>query len=668
MWHPRLVRLHDRTMLAAPTGGPVWSINPRTGFLESRAGLTWTGVREYRTPSGVLRVLRRPEQIESAGHLRTLRLLPCTDQHPSGDRDVTPENVDELRVGSTGDSIVVETLDGYRRPVGNVSVARPETIAKMVDAATWQTIVDMLPALRSVHHGGWEPHTGTSLGYNALWLGPHVASEIVSERDDGSVVGEWMGPRGPEPYDVEHVVDPECEVVRKLVRDGGFDPGRLGGNHFAVALKALGGRGGEQSELMRMVDSIDVPTGFDPARSRVSAVVPRQRMATRTRDVQWTVGADRDLPIVSGEWDGDAAAASVFAWAGWPDSPDPAMARRAFLIHDADAPELKGSYKLPIARHRDGRLEIVDAGLRAAASYLPQTDAPQDVLDRARDVLDHYFTRLEATRDAAASQHQRHTMTTKHTIEIGFALGRDALATLDKAGIRLPKPAKFTADEMDANMLREKLGELNESMGEAVAKIAALMQMVSGAEAKMAESEDEYKAKMADMMSKEQAQAEIAKHQEQITALEAQLAAASDSADKLTKERDALLAEVKPLREENLARLRDHAVKLGAEQAKVDAAKTDGEIRRLAVQAHARDGADKWSPEHASDERVAGRFDVLVELLATADEPSNPPSSQPSAFDAFPKLVPPASRDHKDEPDNKPRPSAAAGLSALNKR
>ena len=64
------------------------------------------------------------------------------------------------------------------------------------------------------------------------------------------------------------------------------------------------------------------------------------------------------------------------------------------MIYDAANSELRGAYKLPFA-HYIGGLKASPAGLRAAASRLPQTDAPQHVLDRARAVLDHYFAQME---------------------------------------------------------------------------------------------------------------------------------------------------------------------------------------------------------------------------------------------------------------------------------
>jgi len=97
-------------------------------------------------------------------------------------------------------------------------------------------------------------------------------------------------------------------------------------------------------------------------------------------------------------WDGPAAAASIFAWAGFDgDNADPERARRGFLIYDSERPALKGSYKLPFALVRDGELMASPAGLRAAASRLPQTDAMQAVLDRARAVLDAYQSKRDNT-------------------------------------------------------------------------------------------------------------------------------------------------------------------------------------------------------------------------------------------------------------------------------
>jgi hypothetical protein len=240
----RLARVHDRFSYSADSAP--WTINPRTDFLETRAPLTWTGVRPYRQPNGeVIRVLHRPEQWEAPEPLRRLRTLTATQGHPRGDVNVSPKNEAELRVGYTGDEIRVETIDNYRCPTARVVATRPETIKRIQDGATQ-----------------------TSLGYTALWVGP-PDDEMTTDPATGKPCGVWQGPNGPEFYDLEHVVDPNCDLVREVVKAGKakFDPDQLGANHFAIALDS--GRGGVQSELMRVVDSIDLDDAdeqpIDPA-------------------------------------------------------------------------------------------------------------------------------------------------------------------------------------------------------------------------------------------------------------------------------------------------------------------------------------------------------------------------------------------------------------------
>jgi HK97 family phage prohead protease len=105
----------------------------------------------------------------------------------------------------------------------------------------------------------------------------------------------------------------------------------------------------------------------------------------------WKVGASRNLPITDTDraWDGPAAQQRIFVLpeADW---------KRAHLIYDADATDLRGSYKLPFADVLNGELTAIPAGLRASASRLPQTDAPQAALDEARAVLDGYFEKFNA--------------------------------------------------------------------------------------------------------------------------------------------------------------------------------------------------------------------------------------------------------------------------------
>lgn len=109
---------------------------------------------------------------------------------------------------------------------------------------------------------------------------------------------------------------------------------------------------------------------------------------------KWTVGAARNLPLADTDrsWDGPAAKERIF---GDGEEIDQERAKRAHLVYDSEAPDLKGSYKLPFADVVDGSLKAIPSGLRAAASRLPQADIVASVRDRARAVLDAYFKRME---------------------------------------------------------------------------------------------------------------------------------------------------------------------------------------------------------------------------------------------------------------------------------
>lgn len=148
-------------------------------------------------------------------------------------------------------------------------------------------------------------------------------------------------------------------------------------------------------------------------RDRNKAMKPNKLKAEASR---WTMGAARDLPIAETErdWDGSAASARMLDRAtNEDDEVDGAMARRGFLIYDAANPELRGSYSCPFADVIDGELKAIPSGLRAAASRLPQvTDVSQEVKDRARRVLDKYFSRMEEDEEEKSAQSQRYRQKT----------------------------------------------------------------------------------------------------------------------------------------------------------------------------------------------------------------------------------------------------------------
>jgi len=124
----------------------------------------------------------------------------------------------------------------------------------------------------------------------------------------------------------------------------------------------------------------------------------------------WVVGASRSLPLARRDgWDGAAARESIFKWAGWPDNPKPAQAKKGFLIYDSSADDLKGSYKLPFAMVIDGTLTAVDKGVTAASQRLSSTDAPESVLSRAQGVIEHYQKRFEASSEKTVPTELRFT-------------------------------------------------------------------------------------------------------------------------------------------------------------------------------------------------------------------------------------------------------------------
>lgn len=115
----------------------------------------------------------------------------------------------------------------------------------------------------------------------------------------------------------------------------------------------------------------------------------------------WTVGVNEDLDFGPDRpWDGAGAARRVFELAGFgTESVSPEIARQAFLVYDAEAPELRGSYRLGIADVINGELYIMPAGMRAAASRLPQTDIPETVANLAREALDRIVARMQEEED-----------------------------------------------------------------------------------------------------------------------------------------------------------------------------------------------------------------------------------------------------------------------------
>jgi hypothetical protein len=175
-----------------------------------------------------------------------------------------------------------------------------------------------------------------------------------------------------------------------------------------VALATARARGIDTGPLRLWAERIlDLRPALAPGeRANVEAVYAEAKMPAReSKAANWKCGASRNLPLDdSSSWDGPAAQKAVFAACGFDgDKPDLSKARKAFLAYDAANPTLRGSYKLPFATIKDGRMVALASGIRAAASRLPQTDIPESVQDSARAVIDHYEEKMGTAKEGRAA-------------------------------------------------------------------------------------------------------------------------------------------------------------------------------------------------------------------------------------------------------------------------
>jgi HK97 family phage prohead protease len=205
-----------------------------------------------------------------------------------------------------------------------------------------------------------------------------------------------------------------------------------------------------------------------PANSEATIIARSNRAKA---DEVWKVGASRNLPLGGDEaWDGPAAQESIFNHCGFDgDKPDVTMARKGFLVYDSAKPKEKGSYKLPFAKMEDGRMTAIPAGIRAAASRLPQTDIPEDVQKKARAVIDHYEAKMKGD-DAKAFRVPgvKGLYDVAYLAQLLMSLGylhNDSLREAEVEGDNSPLPAmlanalKVLADAFLA-MSKEEVAEL----------------------------------------------------------------------------------------------------------------------------------------------------------------------------------------------------------------
>lgn len=107
------------------------------------------------------------------------------------------------------------------------------------------------------------------------------------------------------------------------------------------------------------------------------------------------------MPIAEADrtWEAGPATQRVFEWA----EHSFGKYKRAFLWWDATKPDLKTSYKLPIADIIDGELTIVPHAVSSAAARLSTTDIPDVDKSRAEGVIVSIQKRIHADDDSRSA-------------------------------------------------------------------------------------------------------------------------------------------------------------------------------------------------------------------------------------------------------------------------
>jgi hypothetical protein len=142
----------------------------------------------------------------------------------------------------------------------------------------------------------------------------------------------------------------------------------------------------------------------------------------------WRVGAQRDLSFDdSADWDAAAATTRILEWSASESGKiDARLARMGFLFYDAQAADLKNSYRLPFCDVVGGELKACTAGLKAAAAGLVKIETmPSAVTTRAQGVIDEYFADLREL-DRIRQEIERAPMTQEQLEREMYERGLDA--------------------------------------------------------------------------------------------------------------------------------------------------------------------------------------------------------------------------------------------------
>jgi HK97 family phage prohead protease len=202
------------------------------------------------------------------------------------------------------------------------------------------------------------------------------------------------------PEGVSKKADEICGLVKAGVLNTvsiGFDPIETEAMNPAQAGKRNAPQRYLKIDLME-TSIVSIPANKD------TVITQRRLRAANSED--WRCAPAKDLDIdTESDWDGRDAADRILDDAGFNgDNPDPDKAKLGFLAYDEANATLKGSYKLPFADIKNGKLVAVASGIRAAASRVSQTDIPDAVKKSAQSVIDAYEEKMAEADEKAAQQ------------------------------------------------------------------------------------------------------------------------------------------------------------------------------------------------------------------------------------------------------------------------
>lgn len=156
------------------------------------------------------------------------------------------------------------------------------------------------------------------------------------------------------------------------------------------------------------------------------------------------------MPIadIGREWDSASAKARVFSWADG----DMRKYRKAFLWYDAAAPELKGSYKLPVADVIDGTLTIVPRAVNAVAAVLGGArggvDIPDADMSRVEGIVNRVQKRFQGDGEVQADGRIDDGADSpcpegQHLMEDGTCMDNDDMESLYAAAAPVAPPTEW---------------------------------------------------------------------------------------------------------------------------------------------------------------------------------------------------------------------------------